>query len=85
MENNEKYDYIFYISGGNCRTIRLIPPSEKKYSHRELRDLEGVLLTEKEIPREDIEVGIHDYIFSITKRKEVAEKYKGEYIYFKNN
>jgi hypothetical protein len=67
-----RFFYFYYHTSENFRKINLIPRYLFSLSKKSLNDLEGFLITEKEVSQKDLE-------FSITKDDDLAKKYKGEF------
>ncbi|MEK6859779.1 MAG: hypothetical protein AABX54_03100 [Nanoarchaeota archaeon] len=67
--------YFYYHTNENFRKIVLIPKESFPFASQQLRDLEGILITEERIP-------INKQTFSITKQEAVEKSYKGKFMPF---
>lgn len=67
--------YFYYHTNENFRKIVLIPKDHFPFASQQLRDLEGMLITEERIPENKL-------TFSITKQEKVEKCYKGKFMPF---
>jgi hypothetical protein len=67
--------YFYHYTSENFRKIVLIPKNNFPFAIQQLRDLEGILITEEKIPQNRL-------IFPITKKEKVEQDYHGKFIPF---
>lgn len=67
--------YFYYHTNENFRKIVLIAKDHFPFSNQLLRNLEGMLITDEEIPH-------NKQTFSITKQEEDEKTYNGKFMPF---
>lgn len=67
--------YAYYHTPENFRRVVLIPRNQFPFIDKPLGELEGMLVTQEEIPSNKL-------TFPITQQEEVAQKYKGTFMSF---
>lgn len=77
MINENLHLYLYMYEGdSNFRKVTLLPKGYVRISDLKLNQLEGIIFTQKAVPKEDLR-------FPITKEDEILKKYGGEKIEFR--
>ncbi len=64
--------YFYYYTNENFRKVVLIPRSNFAFCNKKLGELEGILVTEKEVPFDKQK-------FSIAQEEEIEKEYRGRF------
>ena len=70
-----QYLYFYYHTAENFRKIVLIPKDHFPFQTKQIRDLEGLLITQERIPSKK-------QTFSITKKEQMEKEYQGKFMPF---
>lgn len=83
MENEidkYKFKYFYYYTNIMSRDIHLIPFSKRYIHDMKVKDLGGILFSQREIPVFDGSLNIKDNIFSVAQKEKVIEKYECKFV-----